>query len=133
MTIEQQIYDAIYTAMLEIKTTNEYASGKNYETNIGNFLQLWLDKMNAETSSEVFEIHDANGEASDEQEPIQHEILNLEFIVSVKKGENTASYLRSAKADIYRVIGKYINTWRSTINASIKNYKKWLGKEYNAR
>jgi len=120
MNMEQQLYNLVYAGAEKIKTTNEYAPGKNYETDIGDYIQEWMDKVNSEIKKEVFEIRDPNGEASDDQEPIQNEIISWDFVVGVKKGNLTAQYLRSARADIYRMIGSNIDAWRAAVNGSLR-------------
>lgn len=120
MNIENKILSIVKAAAATIKTTVQYESGKYYETNIGTYLSDWLDKVKSESDTEIFEIRDVAGDVDDEQEPLQHELLQLDFVIGVKKGSSTSDYLRKAKADIYRMIGANIDSWRSTINGGLK-------------
>ena len=103
-----------------ILTTNQYASGLYYETNIGTYVTEWLDKVYPDTSDEILEIRTPDGEPDDEQEPIQHETVTIEFALGCKKGTATAAYMRKVKADIYRMVGASIDAWRTAVDASLK-------------
>jgi len=120
MTKEEKIYSLIVAGAQEIKTTNEYATGKNYETNIGQYYQEWMGDVNPESAEEVLEVRDFSGDVSDEQEPLQHEFLEIKFVYGCKNGSSTAAQLRKAKADIYRMIGKNLDYWRAQVDGSLK-------------
>ena len=113
MNKEEKILTLIKASAATIKTT------AGYSTNIGSYVQEWLGEVYSETANEAMEIRDVNGEPDDEFEPTQRELLTVEFAVGCKKGSSTAAYLRKVKADIYKMVGASLASWRSAVDASI--------------
>ena len=119
MTKEEKIYDLVITAAQQIQKTNQYASGKYYDTDIGKYYQDWMGDVNPESAQEAFEVRDVSAEASEEQYPFQKEALTLQFVYGCKYGNNTATQLRKAKADIYRMIGANLDSWRAQVGGEL--------------
>ena len=115
MNIEQALYSAVYESAKNI------LQGNGYETDLGKALRDWKNAVVPRESEAVFEIRDVGGSASEEQYPFQHETINYEFVIAARYGADTASFLRSARADIYRMIENNIDDWRKAVgNASLK-------------
>ncbi len=119
MTKEQKIFSLIVAGVQGILTTNEYATGKNYETDIGNYYQDWYGLVNPESDTDVLEVRDVSASADEEQYPFQRESLEVQIVYACKRGTDTANQLRKAKADIYRMIGANLDTWRATVGGDL--------------
>jgi|GEM_PF-3555161 len=131
MNFENRLYQLVYAAASQILKANEYEAGKNYETDLGNYLREWKGAVMPKEDNVVFEIRDNSGAADDEQADYQHEILSYEFFVAAKNSASTASFLRQARADIYRMIGANIDSWRATLNASLTAERGGFTREIN--
>jgi hypothetical protein len=132
MNAAEKINTLLHTKAAEILTTNEFASGRNYETNVGGALQTWLgqdidDNEDADLEeTERLEIREIEGEGVDNQDPVGKDRVTFEFAYFKKLNTSDISatvkpeiYLRKVQTDIYRMIGANYAYFRTNLNAGL--------------
>lgn len=107
MIIEEAILNDLKDALETIRTTNEYASGKNYLTNIGADIYLWGKAKDAKPGFPITELMDEDGFHNEEESDSGSDANAMKILIKVAAEENTntASLLRKARTDIIRCIG----------------------------
>lgn len=116
---EQQLYIDLLALFATIKTTNEYAAGKNYETNIGNFVRDWSDVPISDEETEVLILEDPEINYSEKQEhSADHEVSHT-FVAKLflAKTNTTLTDLRKAQRDLRRCLGSNIQTFITKYHA----------------
>lgn len=107
MTKEQSIINFLIAKLETIKTTNEFESGSDFETNLGNEIHDWDSFKEASSGVPIVIVKDISGSSERHNADEHLEMLTIEIEVQAEEGSNTADYLRKAKADIKRCLGKY--------------------------
>ena len=107
---EQQLYIDLLALFATIKTTNEYAAGKNYETNIGNFVRDWSDVPISDSETEVLILEDPEMNYAEQEEHSADHKVSHTFVLKLflAKGEDTLDELRKAQRDLRRCLGANI-------------------------
>ena len=116
---EQALYDDILTMLATIKTTNLYAAGKYYESNIGNFVNDWADVPISDDETEKMIVEDAEINYDDQQENSGDHKVSHTYTVKLflAKTTTTLADLRKAQRDLRRCIGANIVTLISKYHA----------------
>jgi len=103
-----QIKTDLLAALGTIKTTNEWATGKNYLTNIGNFIETWEVHPVPQENNDEFILEDPVIEKIPEDEPMDHH--KFAYIFSIKafqaKGDSSIAEIRKIRMDLVHCIGK---------------------------
>lgn len=110
--IEESLYQDLLINFKTILTTNTYAVGKNYETNIGNFVKDWNLFSIGEDETEVLIIEDAETAYVDQDEHADdHKVIHTYSVkLFLAKTDNTISDLRKASRDLRRCLGTNMDT-----------------------
>ncbi len=105
---EEALYQDLLIYFATILIANEYASGKNYETNIGNFVKDWNTYSIGDDETEVLIIEDAETSYSNQDEnSADHKVTHTYSVkLFLAKTTTTLSDLRKASRDIRRCLGK---------------------------
>ena len=106
MTKQEAIRTDFINALKTIKTTNQYESGKNYETNIGNYIKDWNEQpLPTETVREVI-VEDRKIEHENNPEFEEAHYQTIIFTIKIyEPGKTTVASLRKDEIDIMRCIG----------------------------
>lgn len=104
---EQQLYIDLLAMFATIKTTNEYAAGKNYESNIGNFVRDWSDVPISDEETEVLILEDPEINYAEQEEHSADHKVSHTFTVKLflAKTATTLTDLRKAQRDLRRCLG----------------------------
>lgn len=107
MITEEALYQDLLIYFATILTSNEYAAGKNYETNIGSFLKDWQTYSIGDDETEVMIIEDAETDYQDQDESsADHKVVHTYSIkLFLAKTTSTLSELRKASRDLRRCLG----------------------------
>jgi len=105
---EEALYQDLLTYFATILTTNEYASGKNYETDIGDFVKDWDTYSIGDDETEVLIIEDAETSYLDQDEnSADHKVMHTYSVkIFLAKTTTTLADLRKASRDLRRCLGK---------------------------
>ncbi len=108
---EEALYQDLLTYFATILVANEYAPGKNYETDIGNFVKDWNTYSIGDDETEVLIIEDAETNYLDQDEnSADHKVIHTYFVkLFLAKTTTTLADLRKASRDIRRCLGKNMN------------------------
>lgn len=112
MITEEALYQDLLTYFASILIANEYAPGKNYETDIGNFVKDWNIYTIGDEETEVMIIEDVetNYEDQDENSPDHKVIHTYSVKLFLAKTNSTLAELRKASRDLRRCLGKNLDT-----------------------
>lgn len=104
---EQQLYIDLLAAFSTIKTTNQYASGKNYETNVGKFVRDWTEIPISDDETEVLILEDPEMNYAEQEEHSADHKVSHTYVAKLflAKADNTLDELRKAERDLRRCIG----------------------------
>lgn len=111
MIKEVEIIADLVEKLSDIRTTNEYAEGKNYATDIGAEVNDWNDKPveSGDTDEVIVSDEDIEELNDDGKRYLQTHRFRMQISIRIfmAQGNETISMLRKAEADVYRCIGKY--------------------------
>lgn len=109
---EQELYIDLLAIFATIKTTNQYAAGKNYESNIGNFVRDWSDVPISDDETDVLVLEDPEMNYNEKQEySADHEVSHTYVVkLFLAKEDDTLDELRKAQRDLRRCIGANLAT-----------------------
>jgi len=104
----QQIVEAVKARLATIRTTNEYADGKNYKTDIGKKLTEWNPGPKDEDELPGIDIRDelertVIGESKNSG--VYERQLEITVIAEVKEPNPTAEVARNALEDLIHAVG----------------------------
>ena len=130
---EEALYQDLLTYFATILKANEYASGKNYETDIGNFVKDWNTYSIGDDETEVLIIEDAETSYKDQDEnSADHKVMHTYSVkIFLTKTTTTLAELRKASRDLRRCLGKNMDAIKTKYNAIaikpvtfVKGYEK---------
>jgi len=106
MTKQEAITTDFINALKTILPANEYETGKNYETDIGNYIKDWNEQpLPAETVREVI-VEDRKIEHEEQNEFAEAHYQTIIYTIKIyEPGVNTIANLRKDEMDIMRCIG----------------------------
>lgn len=116
---EQEIYSDLLAIFATILTSNEYQSGKNYETDIGNYVTDWKEVPISDDETEVLILEDPEIDYNEEQEyQADHKVTHTYVAkLFLAKTSTTLDELRKAQRDLRRCIGANLVTLISKYHA----------------
>lgn len=116
---EQAVYQDLLLMFAAIKTTNLYAPGEFYESNIGNFVKDWADVPISDEETDVLVIEDAEINYNEQEEmSADHKVIHTYSIkLFLAKGDDTIAEIRKAARDLRRCIGANVSAFLTKYHA----------------
>jgi len=116
-----EIFSDVKTGLQNIRTANEWLTGKNYLTDIGEHLEDWETKPVPQEIDNEFILEDPVVEKKQEDEFTDHHTYF--YLISVKafqaKDENTIVELRKIRMDLFHCAGKLSTEFLEKYNDTI--------------
>ena len=117
--LEKELYLDFIEIFKTIKTANQYAPGKNYETNFGDLLVDWSLFPVDDGESEYVTLEDPEiNYAEQEEESADHKVSYTYVLKGfIAKGDNTVEQIRAFSRDVRRCIGANLATLKAKFNS----------------
>lgn len=128
MTKQQAILTDWINCLKNIKTTNAYAIGKNYSTNIGNYIKDFDPKIIEEGKNALI-VEDKISQFEDQPEIAAAHYWDLEIVHKIiwPNADSSIPDIRNIEMDIIHCIGSneesFLNKYRDTIFHGIEGEK----------